>query len=145
MQRNNRIIELLQILAEPIRENDLFDLSAFEKHQQRKHAALKSLAQLQADPAVRNMLIKLTRELPDPTRDQILRRTRDYAMALLPSFLNAKAEEAGLSNREKFLRERAADDPFLEDANLTVDSYAGKSEIEPDALPALDERGNVRQ
>ena len=145
MERTNRIIGLLQILSEPIKENDLFDLAAFEQHQQRKHAALRALAQMQADPAVRNMMIKITNELPDPTRDQILRRTRDYAMAILPTFLNAQAEEAGLSNREKFLREHAADDPFLEDVNLTADSYAGKSEIEPDASPALDERGNVRQ
>ncbi len=145
MERNSRIIELLQILSEPIRENDLFDLSAFEQHQQRKHAALRALAQMQANPAVRNMMTKITNELPDPTRDQILRRTRDYAKALLPSFLNAQAEEAGLSNREKFLRERTANDPFLEGVNLTVDSYAGKSKMEPDDSPALDERGNVRQ
>jgi hypothetical protein len=155
---NERIIRLLHVLTSSPEPSQGFELpeNEFERHQQKRFKALIELISLQTNLDVQQMLSRVCREvapsgmidvyeLSSVERDQVLRKVGEYAAILLPTFLNAEAEEAAETNRTRHLRESAAQDPFLEGANLTVDSYAGKSEIEPDAPLELDKRGNVRR
>jgi hypothetical protein len=153
---NERIIRLLTTLTSSPESSQGFELpeKQFERHQQKRFKALIELISLQTNSDVQQMLSRVCREVaPSGTinvlelsrveRDQVLRRVEEYGVILLSTFLDARGEESARSNREKYLRERGARDPFLADTNLTGDAYAGKSEMEPDTPPKLDERGNV--
>jgi hypothetical protein len=79
------------------------------------------------------MFAHINRELPDGTRDQVLSLAERFVAILLPEFRRAEAEEARLTNHQKFLREAGAVDPFLgTDVSLTREAYAGLGEVEPD-------------
>jgi hypothetical protein len=147
VESSDRIITLLEILSEPAqRESSGFALPerVYERQQQKKQEALRELAGLQNNPTVRQMLSRITREvssngsiivseLSGILRDQVLQRVGEYAAILLPEFRRAEAEEAGVTNYKKFIREAANYDPFLEGSNLTRDAYAGRGEVERDS------------
>jgi hypothetical protein len=118
---SNHIIDLLSILASdpsPSRGLEMPE-NTFEQHQIKKHEALRKLARLQSNSAIWRMFASLNRELPDGTRDQILRAAQKFANLLLPVFVKIRFEEAKLTNYAKYLREAATRDPFLENASLT--------------------------
>lgn len=134
MESSDRIITLLGILTEPEAEESGLVLPGhvYERHQQKKHEALRELARLQSNPAIWQMFASLNRELPDGTRDQVLSLAGVFAVILLPVFQHSRIEEAGRTNHQKFLREAGAVDPFLEGANLTRDAFSLRGEVERD-------------
>ncbi len=137
MDSNCRIIELLQILASEPKPSPGFELQedTFEQLQQLKHVALRSLAQHQSNRTVFQMFARINAEMPagGGTRDQVLHAAQQLSRLLLPVFRRAQAEEAKLTNYAKYLREAATRDPFLENASLTRDAFAGMGEIESDS------------
>ena len=86
--------------------------------------------------------------LPNESPSSLLQRAHSHAEQLLPKLLveyrEAKRKEAADTNKNKFLRQQAESDPFLQDANLTRDAYSGRGELEPDPPTLLDPWGNVR-
>jgi hypothetical protein len=86
--------------------------------------------------------------LPNESPSELLLRAHQHAKQLLPQLLaeyrEAKKKEAADTNKNKFLRQQAESDPFLQDANLTRDAYSGRGELEPDPPTLLDPWGNVR-
>jgi hypothetical protein len=145
--KTNRIIELLKILASSPEPSRGFELpeAQFERHQQKKHRALRDLSLLQTDPTIRHMLSRVTREisssgtiivsqLSGDLRDRVLQRAGEYAAVLLSELLRAQGEESRVTEHEKFLRGAGSVDPFLgPDVSLTRDSYSGRGEIETDS------------
>jgi len=124
LDNNSRIIQLLTSLASSPMPSPGFETpeNEFERHQQEKHKALLELARLQT-----------VSELSGSSRGLVLNRVSKYAAVLLSALLRAQGEEAARTNHEKFLREAADYDPFLDGGvNLTRDSYAGLGEVEPD-------------
>jgi hypothetical protein len=137
MADTNRIIELLTILVSEPTPSQGFELpkNEFERHQQRRHEALCILSQHQGNPAIFQMYAEINAEMPPDggSRDENIRAAQKLAAILLPAFQRAQAKEAGVTNHQKFLREAANYDPFLEGSNLTRDAYAGRGEVERDS------------
>jgi hypothetical protein len=83
---------------------------------------------------------------PHETNTAFLARAHKAAVDLLPrlllkyqKLLEAAARETAY---DQFLNNESAYDPFLEDANLSRDAYAGRGEVEPDKPVRLDGFGN---
>jgi hypothetical protein len=150
VESSDRIITLLEILSEPAQtESSGFALPerVYERQQQKKQEALRELAQLQGNSAIFQMYARINAEMPPGggSRDEVLRAAQEFATLLLPAFQRARSKEAGLTNREKFLREAANQDPFLENSSLTRDAFATQGEPEPVEPLELDSRGNVKR
>jgi hypothetical protein len=86
--------------------------------------------------------------LPNESPSELFLRAHRHAKQLLPQLLTefreGKRKEAADTNKNKFLRQQAESDPFLQDANLTRDAYSCRGELEPDPPTLLDPWGNVR-
>jgi hypothetical protein len=136
VDNSNHIIELLSILASDPTPSRGFETkeSEFERHQQRKHEALREIAQLQGNPVVHKMLATVNREMPanGGTRDQVLHAAQKLSNLLVPAVRRAQAKADRETNHERFIREAGAVDPFLEGANLTRDAFSLRGEVEPD-------------
>ena len=85
--------------------------------------------------------------LPNESASGLLLRSHLHAKQVLPKLLveyrEAKVNEAADTNKNKFLRQQAESDPWLLNANLTRDAYAGRGEIEPEQPAKLDAFGNI--
>jgi hypothetical protein len=136
MENSNHIIELLSILASDPTPSSGFETqeSEFEQHQERRHKALREIAQLQGNPVVHKLLSAINREMPagGGTRDQVLYAAQHLSRLLLPAVVKVRFEEAKLTNYARYLREAGAVDPFLEGANLTRDAFSLRGDVEPD-------------
>jgi hypothetical protein len=125
VDNSNHIIELLSVLASDPSPSRGFETqeSEFERHQQERQKALGELARLQNNPAVRQMLSRVTGEVSNGSiivselsgilRDQVLQRVGKYAAILLPELLRVQAKESSMTNHERFLRKAGTVDPFL--------------------------------
>jgi hypothetical protein len=137
MDNSNHIIDLLSVLASDPTPSTGFETqeSEFERHQQRKHEALREIAQLRGNPVVHKMLSAINREVPADggTRDQVLYAAQKLSKLLLPAVLKVRFEETKLTNYAQYLRGAATRDPFLENASLTRDAFAGMGEVENDS------------
>jgi hypothetical protein len=134
---DNSVIDLLSILASDPTPSRGFETQEreFERHQQRKHEALREIAQLQGNPVVHKMLSAINREVPADggTRDQVLYAARQLSKLLLPAFRRAQVKASRETNHENFIRKAGDFDPFLgNDVSLTRDAYAGLGEVEPE-------------
>jgi hypothetical protein len=86
-------------------------------------------------------IILLAPESPD----SLLLRSHQMAKSLLPQLLRdlqIKQSAPAETSFERFVKDESAFDPFLENANLTRDAYAGRGEVEPEKPVRLDGFGN---
>jgi hypothetical protein len=112
-------------------------------------AVLKALVGLGTSDARKFLTVATDSAPPNEAPAAMLLRVHQTARQLLPALLrkfqsrlNAEVAE---TNYEKFIRNESNSDPFLENANLTRDSFAGRAKIEPEQSAKLDRWGNVRR
>jgi len=111
-------------------------------------AALRSLSLLRTSDLTKFFSVLSTAAPPHETVDAFRTRAHEIAKSMLPrllrEFQKQVAKEASETTRDQFLRNEAAFDPFLENANLSRDAYSGRGEVEPEQPLLLDHWGNVR-
>ena len=147
IEANDKVfIRLISDLAEPSTFPNAWDSTT--DSDTLRTSALKALYRLQSTDAHKFLTVLNNEAPPNEAPVALLSRANRAAQELLPrlirkyqSLLEAEARETA---HEQFLKAETAFDPFLEDASLTRDAYAGWGEIEPEKPLLLDKWGNVR-
>jgi hypothetical protein len=112
-----------------------------------RNSALKELSQLNTSDSRQFLAVLNSEAPPHETTDAFLARVYKAAAQLLPhllcKFRELQIAEARETEKEKFLKNEAEFDPFLQDASLARDAYSGRGEIEPEQPLQVDRWGNV--
>jgi hypothetical protein len=112
-------------------------------------SVLKNLYRLNSSDAHKFLALLNTEAPPNESPTALLARAHRAAQELLPRLIlkyQSLAEaEARKTAHDRFIKQESDFDQFLEGANLTRDSYAGRGELEADPTTVLDAWGNVRR
>ena len=137
-------VQLISRLAQPPELPDAFTASADTDILRTE--ILKALRRLPSTDVDKFFAVLNAEAPPHETNTGFLARAHKAAKDLLPhvlrkyqSLLDAAARE---TSHQRFVKDESAFDPFLEDANLSRDAYAGRGEVEPDTPLKLDRFGN---
>jgi hypothetical protein len=145
LEPNDKVfIRLISALAEPSSLPSSWDSTT--DSDTLRTAALKSLYRLPSTDAYKFLTVLNNDAPPNEAPVALLSRASKAAKSLLPHLLRKYQDLAEAATREtehdKFVRQEASFDPFLEDANLSRDAYSGRGEVEPEKPLHLDHFGN---
>ena len=137
---------LISALAEPSSPPSAWDSTT--DSDSLRTSALKALYWLPSTDAHKFLTVLNNDAPPNESPTALLARASRAAKDLLPplmrkyqSLLQAEARE---SAHDQFVRQESDFDQFLDGANLTRESYAGRGELEADPPTVVDAWGNVQ-
>jgi hypothetical protein len=148
IEANDRtFVRLIAELAKPSVLPNAWGDASGDSETVYRTAILRALARLGSSDARKVLTVLADAAPPNETAAAMLVRANRAARELLPALLcefqsrlNAEAAE---TNHDNFIRMESDSDPFLENANLTRDSFAGRGEIEPERPGKVDPWGYV--